>query len=368
MKAKLKFVLFIFIVNLLFIQFAAANVKNVRHEINFPDIHGYKTLKCDFHIHTVFSDGLVWPTVRVDEAWREGLDAIALTDHIDIGGIRRKGVYDDSNDRLNLPYVIAEGSNIMQSVLVIRGAERARAKGDHYNAIFLKDVMPLDTKDVNDVINAANEQGAFVFWNHPKAPKAKWGDIQTKLYESKKFGGIEVANGNTYYPEAHQWCLDKNLTMMGNSDLHRPSAVDKRDWPDNHRTMTLVFAKEKSQEAVKEALVNGRTVVWYQDKLIGRKEYLDAIFKASVSVVKLNPMAQNDTWFQVEIKNDLDIDIEMERLGTEGPEKLTLAKNATTLVWAKYDKDVKQHRWSYVIKNFLIAPGKGLPVSLTIPK
>ena len=34
-------------------------------------------------MHTVFSDGLVWPTVRVDEAYREGLDAISLTEHIE---------------------------------------------------------------------------------------------------------------------------------------------------------------------------------------------------------------------------------------------------------------------------------------------
>ncbi len=54
-----------------------------RHEIDIPDLKGYQTLKCDFHIHTVFSDGLVWPTVRVDEAYREGLDAIALTEHIE---------------------------------------------------------------------------------------------------------------------------------------------------------------------------------------------------------------------------------------------------------------------------------------------
>ena len=48
---------------------------DVRGEIRFPDILGYKTLNCDFHMHTVFSDGSVWPTVRVDEAWREGLTA-----------------------------------------------------------------------------------------------------------------------------------------------------------------------------------------------------------------------------------------------------------------------------------------------------
>ena len=34
-------------------------------------------------MHSVFSDGLVWPTVRVDEAYRDGLDAISLTEHIE---------------------------------------------------------------------------------------------------------------------------------------------------------------------------------------------------------------------------------------------------------------------------------------------
>ncbi|HEX2977494.1 MAG TPA: PHP domain-containing protein, partial [Bacteroidales bacterium] len=54
-----------------------------RTTINLPDIPGYVTLRCDFHIHTVFSDGSVWPTARVDEALRDGLDAIAITDHLE---------------------------------------------------------------------------------------------------------------------------------------------------------------------------------------------------------------------------------------------------------------------------------------------
>ena len=58
----------------------------VRTPIRLPDLPGYLTLKCDLHIHTVFSDGLVWPTVRVEEAWREGLDAIAITDHNTVMG------------------------------------------------------------------------------------------------------------------------------------------------------------------------------------------------------------------------------------------------------------------------------------------
>jgi len=50
--------------------------------IVIPDVNGYQVLKCDFHTHTVFSDGQVWPSIRAQEAWEEGLDAIALTEHI----------------------------------------------------------------------------------------------------------------------------------------------------------------------------------------------------------------------------------------------------------------------------------------------
>jgi hypothetical protein len=51
--------------------------------IEFPDIPGYVTLKCDLHMHTVFSDGSVWPDIRVQEAIRDGLDVIAITDHVE---------------------------------------------------------------------------------------------------------------------------------------------------------------------------------------------------------------------------------------------------------------------------------------------
>ena len=53
-------------------------IEHGRKEIHIPDIMGYKTLKCDFHMHTIFSDGVVWPEVRVQEAWEEGLDAIRI--------------------------------------------------------------------------------------------------------------------------------------------------------------------------------------------------------------------------------------------------------------------------------------------------
>ena len=39
-----------------------------RNEINIPGFDDYRVLKCDFHTHTVFSDGLVWPDGRIYEA------------------------------------------------------------------------------------------------------------------------------------------------------------------------------------------------------------------------------------------------------------------------------------------------------------
>ncbi|PYV19636.1 MAG: hypothetical protein DMG07_01485 [Acidobacteria bacterium] len=52
-----------------------------REEISFPPVAGFQVLKGDFHVHTFYSDGLVSPEVRVVEAWRDGLDVLALTDH-----------------------------------------------------------------------------------------------------------------------------------------------------------------------------------------------------------------------------------------------------------------------------------------------
>ena len=37
-------------------------------KIEFPDIPGYETLICNLLQHTVFSDGSVWPDIRVREA------------------------------------------------------------------------------------------------------------------------------------------------------------------------------------------------------------------------------------------------------------------------------------------------------------
>jgi hypothetical protein len=362
MKTRQRIVLSILLVNLLFAVFAFGQS---RREINFPDILGYKTLKCDLHIHTVFSDGLVWPTVRVDEAWREGLDVISITDHIEYQPHK-----DDVPTHHGRSHELAVSRANERNMLLIKGAEFTReTPPGHFNAIFLEDVNSLAVKDLIEGIKIANKQNAFVFWNHPGwIPEHKgWFDTHTLLYENKLMHGIEVVNGDSYYPEAHQWALEKNLTMMANSDIHEPATLLETS-PGNHRSITLVFARERSIDAVKEALVEGRTTVWFEKQLIGGKKYLDAIFKESVEVGKPHNKYKDTIW--VEIKNNSHIDIDLERAGTLGPEKLTLAANATTILktetGAKENEAPAQIELAYVARNFLIAPDKGLPMTLTI--
>ena len=341
---------------------AGVLLAQVRQEVRLPDIGGYKTLKCDFHMHTVFSDGAVWPTVRVDEAWREGLDVISITDHIEYQPHK-----DDVPTKHNRPYEIALPRARERGILLIRGAEITRdTPPGHFNAVFLEDVTPLDTKELLDAMEAASKQGAFIWWNHPnwKPEKKGWLDIHTELCEKKYMRGIEVVNGLDYEAEVHAWALEKNLTFMGNTDIHDPCPVDKTT-PERHRPMTLVFARDKTLEAVKDALVSGRTAIWYTDQLIGKREYLQAIFDKAVAIRDIDYDGEN--LIRCAVENDCDIGLKLARADGPGPNELVIPPNGKALLKLKVKSVESPVKLSYIVQNFLVSPNQGLPVSLTIP-
>lgn len=253
----------------------------------FPDIPGFITMKADLHIHTVFSDGNVWPTIRVKEAVRDSLDVIAITDHIeylpheqDIPPVNR-----------NRSYEVALGAASSSGILLVKGTELTRElPPGHSNAIFLDDVNPFVLDDPLAQFEEAKRQGAFVFWNHPSWEGqqtntiAKATEMHERLFIDGLVHGIEVVNGQMYSEEALQIALDHNLTIMGTSDVH-----DLVDWDydvenGGHRPATLVFTTERSLDGLKEALFERRTVVYYKDFLIGREEYLRPLLKEIIQV------------------------------------------------------------------------------------
>ena len=54
-----------------------------RAEFILPEVNGYNVYKADLHTHSVYSDGDCTPEFRVREAWYDGLDVLAITEHVE---------------------------------------------------------------------------------------------------------------------------------------------------------------------------------------------------------------------------------------------------------------------------------------------
>ncbi len=350
------------LVALLFATVAMPLVAQERREVSFPDLPGYETLVCDFHMHTVFSDGNVWPSIRVDEAWRLGFDAIAITDHIEYQP--HKG---DVPTNHNRSYELAVGKANQAGILFPKGTEITReTPPGHFNALFLKDTDPLDTEDLVEVCKRANEQGAFVFWNHHAwkgEERGAWGELHTTIFNNKWLHGMEVCNGDSYYPTAHKWCLEKGLTMLGNSDIHAPD-ITKQSSPEEHRTVNLVFVKERTLDGLKEALQAGRTAVWFGKQMIGRPEWLEGLLEQSIEIAP--PHYRGKNYVLVKVRNKSDIELQLERTGSVGPATVTLPPQSTSMVKIGTNDPNGPIELAYKVTNFLVAPGEGLEVAVTV--
>lgn len=340
-----------------------------RKIIHLPDIEGYKTLKCDFHMHTVFSDGTVWPTVRVEEAWSEGLDAIAITDHIEYRP-HSKDVVADHNRSFEIASPLAKELDI----ILVKGAEITRSMPPgHLNALFIKNANLLEREDVLDALKEARDQGAFLIWNHPgwkaqQPDSTVWFAEHTHLLSNKLMHGIEVYNSNEYYPEALEWAKEKNLTMFANSDVHDPMIVCT-----GHRPMTLVFAKNRTEAGIREALFARRTIVYFGNTLMGRSQLLEPFFHASLRYDKAPLKMENGVNKAIKITNLSDIDYQLELVqpgvGVDAPESLTLkAQHVTVLnLGGNSDEiaDAREINLYYEVKNIFTAPDQNLVVTLS---
>ena len=347
-----------------------------RKEVKLPDIPGYKTLKCDFHLHTVFSDGEVWPTFRVDEAWMDGLDAIAITDHIEYRPHKELVLGD-----FNTSYKLAKEREKATGVIVIHGSEITRGMPPgHLNALFISDGNPLKTDNWKDAVLEVKKQGGILQWNHPgwsaQQPDgiSKWYEEHTWIYETGIMKCIEIVNTTEYYPEVHQWCYEKNLAMMGNTDAHEPIMFGYKADRGDRRTMTLVFAKEKSEEAIKEALIAGRTAVWASDTLYGREEYLLPMFNEAVKFKTNVVKATGRETVNLELVSKSDMNLKLYLLkknpDLDVPDFFDIKAGETVVfpVRARTNKTElnKEIGIEYVVKNMVLSPGKPLVAKLVV--
>jgi hypothetical protein len=340
--------------------------------IHFPDTDQYLTLVVDLHMHTVFSDGSVWPDIRVAEAVRDSLDAISLTEHLEY----QPHADDLPHPDRNRAHDIASEIALPHDLMVLRGAELTRSMPPgHSNAIFIQDANKLLIDDPIAAFEEANRQGAFTFWNHPNyiAQRddgvASLTDMHRELIRRNLLHGIEVVNDLTISKEAFQIALDNDLVVMGTSDIHGLVDWQYELHKGGHRPVTLVLATERTPKALKAALMAGRTVAWFENTLVGREENVRTVVEASLEVTGAAYYGATSV-AEVTIHNDSDAAYLLENISGYslqsdlGP--LTLSPYGSTSLNVMTLKQLGNLSLKFRVLNALVEPETALEITLQV--
>lgn len=282
----------------------------LRNEIILPKVNDYIVLKSDLHTHTVYSDGNVTPEYRMLEAWTDGLDVIAITDHVEYRKWEGqmvtflKGYVPDgtkatntnlvskvANEQgilsdLNLPYRVAKASAAQYGLTLIPGIEITRdpLTIGHYNALFIEDANTIYNADPIVSIQNAREQGAIIMQNHPGWRRKSLDviEFEQKVYDMDLIDGVEIMNGAEFYPTVVDRASERGMFMAANTDIHSTTARDYTS-VGQLRDMTLILAKDKSLAAVKEALINRRTLAYAYGTIAGEEQLIRDFFEACIT-------------------------------------------------------------------------------------
>ncbi|MBQ5693326.1 MAG: histidinol-phosphatase [Alistipes sp.] len=273
-------------------------VRLSRREIILPNVNGFTPYRADLHMHSTYTDGVVNIKGRMEEAWRDGLDVIATTEHLSI-----RPVADKEGQPTPESAKTKRGSSAVKAVggatkiadnfglLVIPGVELtgdAKTQG-HFNALFTTDNSVLYDYDAMQTIRNARQQGALIMHNHPgwRHPTLEMTKFEEAVYAEGLVDGIELMNGPAFYPGAFDTANNHNLFMTSNTDIHATTAWQYAE--NGHlRNMTIIFAKEGTLSGIREALEAHRTLCYAFGTLGGDEELLKAFFEASITIKKLS--------------------------------------------------------------------------------
>ena len=289
-----------------------------RTEFIIPAIDGYTPYKADLHTHTIFSDGHLSMESRVREAWKDGLDVMAVTEHLEYrphekdlvkymeGGYIAKGTKAQANSfvsknfpekgaikvNLNFPVELATKIAKDYDITIIPGIEITRKLDGvytHLNALFTKDNNTIYDPDPMQSTRNAKAQGALIMHNHPGWLRTdmKPSKFDKAIYKEGLVDGIEIMNGVEFYPKAITRAQEKNFFVSANTDAHHPTAERYTEYGE-HRNMTIIFAKDKSLESLREALEARRTLACSFGVLAGDEALLRKVAEASLVVRQIS--------------------------------------------------------------------------------
>ena len=361
---------------LIFLISISLNYSQTRKEF-FKSPTGLFLIASDLHIHSVFSDGRVWPSIRVEEARRDSLDLISLTEHIEYLSYRGDLNYDDRNRAFQIASEMIQDN---ETLMVINGSEITKPMPPgHINAVFIKDANKLNLynklniEDGYKAVKEANNQGAFVFWNHPNWIEnrddgiARLDSIHHVLLNENLLHGIEVVNEQTYSEEALEIAISNNLTIMGTSDVHGLIDWDYPKENNLHRPITFIISKNRTKKTIRDALFERKTFVWHRDMLVGKEENLEPIIQENFEI---KSMGYYKKILTLRLINKSVVPFKLKYQGNytfhhrgpvfEIPEKGYLDVTIKTL------EILDEINMDFEIQNIIIAPKKFLEISKTL--
>ena len=321
-------------------------VRMSRREVILPNVNGYTPYKADLHIHTTYADGVVNVKGRMEEAWSDGLDIIAATEHLSI-----RPVADKEGQTTPESAKIKRSANAVKFVdgatkiaddfglLVIPGVELtgdAKTQG-HFNALFTTDNSVLYDYDGLQSIRNARQQGALIMHNHPgwRHSTLDMTKFEEAVYAEGLVDGLELMNGTYFYPRAFNTAKQHKLFMTSNTDIHTTTA---RVYTENGhlRNMTIIFAKELTLASIREALEAHRTLCYSFGTLGGDEKLLKEFFEDSVTTKRLsvNKKSKNQ---RVMLTNCSSLPYTL-RIGNDNP--IILRPLSSTIVTVKAGKPI----------------------------
>ncbi|MFO0723962.1 MAG: CehA/McbA family metallohydrolase [Myxococcota bacterium] len=209
----------------------------------------YWMLDGDFHVHTRFSDGFLFPIDAVLEARRRGLEVVAITEHNTAWAGKLAAAFG--------PY---------ESGPIVLPGEEVTTRDYHLIAVGMQRTVPGGLR-IEEALRQVHAQGAVAIAAHPV--RMYWDTYRPVL---KELDGAEVLHplvrGKRIAPIGWNpedlrsfWgelsAARTHPLAIGSSDYHFLSALGA--------CRTLVFARERTPESVLEALRAGRTVVVLED-------------------------------------------------------------------------------------------------------
>lgn len=267
----------------------------LRREFILPTVNGYQVLKSDLHTHSIYSDGSVTPDFRVREAWLDGLDVLALTDHIEYRPTEKRMIASLVKNGSNISVDMNEANKIAEDaakeygITFIPGIEITRTPETigHYNALFINDANTIYDDDPAESIRKARRQGALIMHNHPgwRRQNLEMSEFEKKVYDEKLIDGVEIMNDMEFYPSVVNRALQQNLFMSANTDIHATSHLD---YNTQQRNMTLILAKDNSLQAIREALEKHRTLAYSFGSVAGEEQLVKDFFLACVKFETVN--------------------------------------------------------------------------------